>query len=89
MFERTCEACGSTFEAKSRNARFCSKACRPTPAQREAAKAKERQAEKKAEKKRQAEYLKKEMAFQQQARKAKGLPAWDERELRRLLLDNW
>jgi hypothetical protein len=43
----------------------------------------------KAKKKRQEEYLKKEMAFQQQARKAKGLPAWDEGELRRLLLDNW
>lgn len=89
MFKRTCEACESPFEAKSRNARFCSKTCRPTPAQREAARAKEWKAEKKAEKQREQEYLKKEMAFQQQARKAKGLPAWDERELRQLLLDNW
>ena len=65
MFERTCGTCGSTFEAKSRNAKFCSQACRPTHAQREAAKAKEWEAKKKAEKQREQEFLKRELPYWQ------------------------
>jgi len=57
MIENACETCGSSFEAKSRNARYCSKACRPNHAQRKAATAKEWEEKKKAEKKRERDWL--------------------------------
>ena len=82
MIETTCKTCGSTFEAKSGNARFCSKACRPTAAQQRKLKEKTEREERKRKEREEKEWLEKEMAFQLSRN-----PDRDPHELRKVLRD--
>ena len=79
MIEKTCKACGQSFEAKHKNTAYCSDLCRPATSKKlkEAAEMKERKRIKAYEAKR----LEEEVAFQMEAAPGR----WNEYELRQLL----